>query len=154
MQKREIIATLLDVSNELDSLGMYEEADVLTRAAQLTGLHPTDVEFNPDNDAVEHGMLGEERYEREEAALREMRNEEALMELEARIEELKRNPAPTEEDIQELEQLLNYRMSPDFDSQNVQWPKAQTESDFAQDLAAAGADVAPPSNEHDPFADE
>lgn len=154
MQKREIIATLLDVSNELDSLGMYVEADVLTRAAQMTGLGPTDVEFNPDNDAVEHGMLGEERYERENAALREMHNEEALMELEARIEELKRNPAPTGEDIEELERLLNYRMSPDFDSQNVQMPKSNSESDFAQDLAAAGADVVSPSGEFDPFADE
>jgi len=152
MQKREIIATLLMTSNELDALAMYAEADVLTRAAQtLDTWGPTDPEFNPDNLATEMGFIGEDKYLQEQAAEQELRNEEALMELEARLNELQNNPNPTQEDINELERLLEYRYGPDFDENNVKYPLS--EQKFLQDLTDAGADIRTP-DENDPFADE
>lgn len=152
MQKREIIATLLTISNELDSFKMYEDADVLTRAAQtLDAWGPTDPEFNPDDMATVDGFLGEERYEREQQADREFRNEEALMALEARLSELQTKPNPTLEDIEEFERLMKYRYGPDFDENNVQYPMG--EEKFVQALENAGADIQVP-DENDPFANE
>ena len=153
MKKKEVIATLIEMSNELDSLGLFQDADTLTRVAENFGaLHPTDIEANPDNLAAEHGFLGEAQYNQDQNAMRDLHNEDTLMELEARIEALKRNPQPTQEDIEELDRLLDYRMGGDFDSNNVQWPQAKKdESQFVQDLQSAGANVIDPN---DPFRDE
>lgn len=152
MKRREIIATLIEISNDLDSMGMFVEADVLTKTAESFGnLSPFDPEANPDNDATEAGFLGEEAYEKEQAAMQALRNEETLMELEARIEELKRNPRPTHEDLVELDRLLDYRMGQSFDSANVTMPGKETE--FTTRLQDAGADVSEPDL-NDPFRDE
>lgn len=152
MKRREIIATLIEVSNDLDSMGMFAEADVLTKTAESFGhLSPFEPEANPDNDATEAGFLGEEQYEKEQEAMQALRNEETLIELEARIEELKRNPRPTHEDLVELDRLLDYRMGQSFDSANVTIPGKETE--FATRLQDAGADVSEPDL-NDPFRDE
>jgi len=154
MKRKEVIATLIEVSNDLDNMGLFKEADVLTRMAESFGnLHPTDFEFNPDNAATEHGFLGEMKYDAEQKAMHEMRNDDALMELENRINELKNNPAPTARDLHELDDLLEYRMSADFDQGNVRWPHKPNESQFVKELSDAGAKVIEPDL-NDPFRDE
>lgn len=145
MKKREIIATLIEVSNDLDSMGMFAEADILTKTAESFGtLSPFDPEANPDNSATEYGFLGEEQYEKELEGMRTMRaleEEEALIQLESRINEIRSNPYPTQEDLQELEQLL--------DAKN----RTPNENDFAARLQDAGAKISEPDL-NDPFRDE
>ena len=154
MHKREIIATLLTTSNELDAMNMFKEADVLTRAAEMLGdWGPTDPEFNPDNEATEEGFLREKQYDEEEKIRRQMQNEEALMALDAKMLELQQKPNPTQEDIEELERLMKYRYGPDFDENDVKFP--MSEDEFVQDLIDAGADIPElPVDENNPFADE
>lgn len=151
MKKREIIATLIEVSDDLDNMGLFSEADQLTRVAQYFGeLEPTDYEFNPDNDGTEHGFLGEDQYERDNLLLRQMQQEEALEGLDSRIEELKNIPHPTEKDLAELSELLDYRMGKDFNPNAVEWPRDNKESEFIKNLSDAGADIV---GEEDPFRD-
>lgn len=140
MKVREIIATLIDVSNDLDAMEMFEDADVLTKTAQFfSDLDVSDSEFNPDNDATEYGFINEDSYDAEQLARRDMENEDKLMYLESRINELKNKSYPTEDDLNELEQLLDYRYGPNFDFQNVDVPT--NERDFSRVLENAGADV-------------
>jgi hypothetical protein len=142
MKRKEVIATLIHISDDLDSMGMFDDADSLTRFAQAWGeLGMHDVESNPDNDAAEHGFMGEHQYEQEQKLMNEMNNEDALMTLDARIKELQHKPAPTMEEIHELESLLDYRMGDGFDSSNVSSPHKHDESGFVNELQNAGAKV-------------
>ncbi len=150
MKKREVIATLIEMSNEMDTIGLFDEADMLTRVAQSFGdLSPIELEANPDNLASEHGFLGE--MDEMERAKHELSNEEALMDLDARIEEIKNNPYPSEEDLQELEILLDSRMSSSFNPDKTDFSPKKDESQFLKELQDAGADVLSPEN---PFANE
>jgi hypothetical protein len=140
MKVREIIATLIDVSNDLDAMEMFDDADVLTKTAQFFGdLGVSEPESNPDNDAAEYGFRNEDAFDAEQLARRDMENEDKLMYLESRINELKNKSYPTEDDLNELERLLDYRYGPNFDSQNVDVPT--NEKDFSRVLENAGADV-------------
>jgi hypothetical protein len=152
MKRKEIIATLIEVSNDLDNIGLVDEADILTKTAQSFGeLSPSEPEFNPDNDATEQGFLGQDDYDREREIMDALRNEDTLMELDARIEELKLKQAPTNEDLEELDKLLDYRMGPSFDPNNVRMP--QDELQFVENLKDAGADISEPDLD-DPFRGE
>lgn len=142
MKRKEVVAALINISDDLDSMGMFDDADSLTRFAQFFGeLGASDVESNPDNDATEHGFMGEHQYDKEQKLMHQMNNEDALMGLDARIQEMQNKPAPTLEEIQELESLLDYRMGGDFDPSNVSFPKKHDESQFVNELQDAGADV-------------
>lgn len=150
MKRREVIATLIEMSNEMDAIGLFDEADMLTRVAQSFGtLNPTDPEYNPDNSASEHGFLGE--LDEMERAKNELSNEDALMALDARIEELKNNPFPSEDDLKELEALLDHRMSPLFNPDEVNFSPKNDTSRFLKELQDAGADIV---NQDDPFRNE
>lgn len=152
MKRKEIIATLIEVSNDLDNIGMVEEADILTKTAESFGdLSSFDPENNPDNDATELGFLGQDDYDREAEAMEALRNEDTLMALDARIEELKRKQAPTNEDLEELDRLLDHRMNPSFDPNKAQMP--QDESSFIENLQDAGAQIQEPDL-NDPFKDQ
>lgn len=152
MKRKEIIATLIEVSNDLDSMGLINEADILTKTAESFGdLSPFEPEFNPDNQATEHGFLGQDDYEREKEAMDSLRNEDTLMVLDARIEELKLKQAPTNEDLEELDKLLDYRLGDAFDKNNVQMP--QDASKFMENLQNAGAEIHEPDLS-DPFRNE
>lgn len=130
MNKREIIATLIEVSNDLDSMGMFAEADVLTKTAEMFGdLRPSDFESNPDNAASEAGFLGEDAYNQQ------MLDEEQIMNDEARLRGLTDKQEPSESDLAELDALLNAK----FNSQHHH--PIKDESDFASRLQDAGADL-------------
>lgn len=135
MKKREIIATLIDVSNDLDSIGMFAEADILTKTAESFGnLSPIEPESNPDNDATEYGLLAQEPF------VEDLERENALIEMEERIAELQNNQHPTNEDLLELEKLLNVKTE-------------MSKNNFFTRLQDAGAEVIH-QDLNDPFRNE
>jgi len=139
MKNREIIATLLEVSNDLDSMGQYDDANLLTKVAQY--FTSSDPESNPDNLATEHGFLGHDEDTERQRVMEELNREDEIIQLDAKIHELSTKMAPTEEDIVELGRLLDVKSQ--FNS-GASGQSPQAESDFVQNLQNAGAEVVDP----------
>jgi hypothetical protein len=167
MKKREIIATLIEVSNELDNLGMFDEADALTKTAQFFGDMSNEPELNPDEFGVDYGFVQGDEYDQHQAIMEMMRkedeekrntdesNHQAIMDMmreedvlkarERRIRELSNTDHPTEEDLRELDNLLK---------NNVSSNPTQDESDFIKRLQDAGAQLPDDNDETNPFRGE
>jgi len=150
MDIRQIIASVLEIANELDSEGHFTLADKLTSAARTAGWP----EENEHEYRSEQWLLGEDKFEQEQAAMHEVNNSMTHDEIRDRLHVLQNKPNPTGEDVDELEKILEYLNHPDFDPNNVQWPNTQSNSDLGKLLNDNPTPAAVAPSGFDPFADE